>query len=111
MKIPDKIRINGIEYKVEQVPNLHSTTAVLYGQIDHEQSVLELNSENQAHQWMCVTLWHEILHAIVAYSNLDLGDKEENIVDVFAHGIYQVLQDNGEKLFDLAPMGDANEGS
>ena len=28
-------------------------------------------------------------------------DKEEQIIDMFARGMYQVLQDNGNRLFDI----------
>ena len=34
--------------------------------------------------------------------------KEERIVEMFAKGIYQVLQDNGARLFDLS--GSKSEG-
>ena len=48
----------------------------------------------------CITLLHEILHGIRNHAGLEIED-EEAIVDMFARGIYQVLQDNGERLFDL----------
>lgn len=45
---------------------------------------------------------HEILHGIQNHSGIELPkDKEEQIIDMFARGIYQVLQDNGNRLFDI----------
>lgn len=103
MKIPESIRINGVDYKIVYVPALNDGTSVAYGFIDFENSTIELNPERQAHQRMCATLWHEILHGIAFTMGIreTMGDDEEKIVDAFARGIYQVLQDNGRKLFDM----------
>ncbi len=103
MKIPDSIRINGVDYKIVYTTSLNDGTNVLYGSIDYENSVIELNPNRQEHQRMCTTLWHEILHGIAFNMGLSetMGDNEEKIVDTFARGIYQVLQDNGRKLFDI----------
>ena len=48
----------------------------------------------------CQTLWHEILHGIRNHAGLVI-ENEEEVVEMFAKGIYQVLQDNGARLFDL----------
>ena len=103
MKIPDSIRINGVDYKIVYTPALNDGINVAYGRINYENSTIELNPERQAHQRMCATLWHEILHGIAFTMGLDdtMGDDEEKIVDAFARGIYQVLQDNGRKFFDI----------
>ena len=99
MIIPDKVRISGIDYTVEHKDDLNDGEKVLYGQVDYGKSTIHLNSANQNHQFECVTLWHEILHAISTHTGLELGGGEaEKIIDIFAHGIYQVLQDN-EGLF------------
>jgi hypothetical protein len=52
------------------------------------------------HQKKCITLLHEILHGIRENSGIDVKN-EEDVVEMFARGIYQVLQDNGKRLFDL----------
>ena len=36
-------------------------------------------------------------------------ENEESIVDMFAKGIYQVLQDNGSRFFDLCRDKEAGE--
>ena len=101
MKIPESIRIAGVEYKVLFVPNLNNGTNLAYGHIDFENSVIRLSSTiGTEHQHRCVTLLHEILHGIRENNGMEI-ENEEAIVDMFAKGIYQVLQDNGARLFDL----------
>lgn len=102
MKIPDSIRIAGVEYKVVFVGSLNNGVNLAYGQIDYENSVIRLSSTvGTEHQKRCKTLWHEILHGIVENSGMEI-DNEEAVVDMFSKGIYQVLQDNGARLFDLS---------
>ena len=62
------------------------------------QSSEEEAPKGAANFWQ--TLWHEILHSIRKHANMDIQD-EEKVVEMFARGIYQVLQDNGGRLFDL----------
>ena len=52
-----------------------------------------------------MTLWHEILHGIREHANMQI-ENEEAIVEMFSKGIYQVLQDNGRRLFDIVENGD-----
>lgn len=102
MKIPESIRIAGIEYTVRDEPNLNDGASLAYGFINYETSEILLSSTiNMSHQRRCVTLLHEILHGIREANGMEIEDEEE-IVDMFAKGLYQVLQDNGGRLFDLA---------
>lgn len=101
MKIPESVRIGGIEYEVKYEPNLRLNNALCYGMIDYDNSAIILSdTDGTGHQMRCCTLWHEILHGIRNHSGL-VVDNEEEIVEMFAKGIYQVLQDNGARLFDL----------
>jgi hypothetical protein len=101
MKIPESIRIAGVDYKIEFVPNLNNGTQLAYGFIDFENSVISLSDTyGTGHQKRCQILWHEILHGIREANGMEI-ENEEAIVDMFAKGIYQVLQDNGRKLFDI----------
>ena len=101
MKIPESVRIAGVEYRVQIVPNLNNGTNLAYGHIDFENSVIDLSDTiGLGHQHRCITLLHEILHGIRENNGMEIED-EEAIVDMFAKGIYQVLQDNGARLFDL----------
>jgi hypothetical protein len=101
MKLPEQIRVNGVDFAVEMRNDLNDGEKVLYGDVHYGYSRIRLNPMNQQHQRMCVTLWHEIFHIFCETNNIELGDDEEKIIDTFAFGVYQVLQDNGGKLFDL----------
>lgn len=103
MKIPNEIRIAGVDYKIIDIPGLHNAWTLAYGHVNWENSTIELSSDNQDHQHKSVVLLHEILHTIIW--NADYSPKdEEHLVDILAHGLYQVLQDNGNKLFDLVDL-------
>lgn len=101
MKIPDSIRIAGVEYKVVLVPNLMCGTQAAYGHIDYDNTCIELSETfGTEHQKRCQILWHEILHGIREANGMEI-ENEEAIVEMFSKGIYQVLQDNGRRLFDI----------
>lgn len=101
MKIPDSVRIGGVEFAVKFGPNIRAGTNLCYGRISYDDSEIWLSTTDGAeHQRRCQTLWHEILHGIRNHAGLEI-ENEEEIVEMFAKGIYQVLQDNGGRLFDL----------
>jgi hypothetical protein len=101
VKIPESIRIAGVEYTVVLVPNLMNGAQAAYGHIDYENSVIELSDTfGTEHQKRCQIFLHEVLHGIREANGMEI-ENEEQIVDMFAKGIYQVLQDNGARLFDI----------
>ena len=104
MKIPNSVRIGGVEYPVQYVENLNNGINLAYGHIDYDNCVIELSANiGTAHEKRCKILWHEILHGIREHAGLEI-ENEEEIVDMFAKGIYQVLQDNGRRFFDIAEV-------
>lgn len=101
MKIPESVRIGGVEYPIEYVEFLNNGTNLAYGHIDYDNCKIELSETcGTAHEKRCQILWHEILHGIRNHSTLEI-ENEEEVVEMFAKGIYQVLQDNGGRFFDL----------
>ena len=101
MKIPQSVRIGGVEYEVRYEPNLRLNNELCYGAINYDNSVITLSqTDGTGHQKRGIILLHEILHGIRNHAGLEI-ENEEEIVDMFARGIYQVLQDNGDRLFDL----------
>lgn len=100
MKIPTTIRIAGVDYAIKETHNLNSGSKMCYGRIDFEQSIIEIAPQNQAHQHKCIVLWHEILHGIIKHFGLEI-DKEEELVTALSKGVYQVLQDNAGRLYDM----------
>ena len=106
MKIPESIRIAGVEYKIILVPNPNNGTNLAYGFIDYENTTISLSdTHGTEHQKRCKTLWHEILHGIRENNGMEI-ENEEAVVEMFAKGIYQVLQDNGARLFDIEKGGE-----
>ena len=103
MKIPESIRIGGVEYEVKYVDHLARGSTLAYGCISYDDAAIALSgTEGVSHQKRCLTLWHEIIHGIIEHANMDMANSdEEAIVDTIAKGVYQVLQDNGARLFDI----------
>lgn len=85
MKIPDTVRIAGVNYPVDFVPSLNDGEKLLYGQVDFEQTCIRLNPDVAGHQHQCITLWHEILHALINNAHIRMErDKEEEIVEALS---------------------------
>lgn len=101
MKIPNSVRIAGVEYQViDGVESLNDGYQMLMGQIDYLESEIRISDRAPSHQMKGITLWHEILHGIQFNNGMEI-DNEEAVIEMFARGIYQVLQDNWERFFDI----------
>ena len=93
MKIPKKVKVNGIYFKIEFVKealddiNDHATYIgrVLF----KEHKILLLNSYTPERQFR--TLLHEIIHIID--DDIKIGLEEDDICRLEV-GLYQVLKDN-----------------
>jgi hypothetical protein len=108
MKIPESIRIAGVEYEIEIKPNIMNGATASYGYIDYDNSVIQLSDTfGVGHQKRCQILWHEILHGIRENNGMEI-ENEEAVVEMFSKGIYQVLQDNAQRLFDIAERREEN---
>lgn len=105
MKIPDRVRINGVDYEVILTEHLNDGSHMCYGYINFEQSTIEIDPERGGHQHQCITLLHEIIHGIFHAQGMDNVENEEEIVQAISRGLYQVLQDNARKFFDLKEVG------
>lgn len=105
MKIPGQIRIGGVEFEVFPEHRLNDGERILAGQIRYMECQIALAAES-SHEYKCLSLWHEIMHGIQQQAQIDLGSDEERIIEAFARGVYQVLQDNGSRLFDLRQDAD-----
>ena len=95
MKIPDKVRIGGVDYAVKYEERLNNGVRLAYGHIDYEKALIRISSEMQTEQGECQTLLHEILHGIARHFELAVGEDEDTI-DKLAKGLYMVIVDNPE---------------
>ena len=108
MKIPEKVRLNGVDFAVQWIHDLNDGEHILDGQINYNYSLINLNSGTQGYQAQCITFLHEIFHGILqeydcsrAGTDARIPKDEETLVETLARGMYQFLQDNGAALFDL----------
>jgi len=99
MKIPDKVRIGGVDYTVKYEERLNNGSQLAYGHIDYDKALIRLASDLQSKQGECRTLLHEILHGIAHHFGLSIEDDEDTISKL-AKGLYMVITDN-PKLFTL----------
>ena len=89
-----RLRIGAIEYAVVRVKGLSVDDEPADGCLAYLECAIQLEATT-APQLSRVTLWHEILHAILAHSGRQL-DHDEDEIEALAHGIVQVLRDNPE---------------
>lgn len=101
MKIPDSVRISGVEYAIVTKPDLRDSSRLLCGRIDYNTATIYLSETDcQSEEFRCIVLWHEIIHGILEDRGLHLDeDVEESVCEALSRGIYQVPQDNARKLF------------
>jgi len=92
----DTVKIGPIVYTVKEVERLQDTRGqVAWGEADF--GACEIRLEATANpQFKRITLWHEIVHAILVGAGVDSSEHDEVFVDQLAYGIMQVLQDNPE---------------
>lgn len=104
IKLPDKIKIGGHEYKVEY-PYKFEERYDIYGQWNDPKKIIYVsdvdgNGVKRADSSIIVTFIHEILHAIDGMAGLDIFAKHEKDgrepAEVVSEIIYQILVDNPE---------------
>ena len=92
MKIPKKVRVGPLVYKVRYDPNLRTDKGeMLFGTtLFSEQEIVIF--PHLSHEKKCETFLHELLHAISAYYGLWW---EEEKVGTMAPVLYDTLNRNG----------------
>jgi Zn-dependent peptidase ImmA (M78 family) len=88
-----KVKVGGVTYKIKDIENPHSNGSVCYGTCDHQNLIIEMNSNNNKQRYN-QTLIHEIMHAVVDEAGLSFGNEEEDVVNRLSLVWYQVLIDN-----------------
>ena len=98
MNVPDKIKIGYRDYKLEEWKQTVASANEAQGQFFSKEGVIGYTVEEKGVSH-ANTLLHEILHAIVYQWNIELGDKEEPVVNGLTNGLTTVFVDN-PKLMD-----------
>ena len=92
--IPEKIKIGYKEYRLEKWKQTVASANEAQGQFFAKEGIIGYTDDEKGVSH-ANTLLHEIIHAIVYQWNIDVGEKEETIVN----GLTTVLVDN-PKLID-----------
>lgn len=99
MKIPKKVQIAGVTYRVKQKKNPVFDGLECAGYFYPQDSEIMIDTK-QSEQMKGLALTHEILHAIFLHYNIPIAEEqEEDVVTALAHGVYQALEDNQKALF------------
>ena len=98
MNTPEKIKVGYREYKLEKWKQTVANANDAQGQFFAKEGIIGYTEEEKGISH-ANTLLHEILHAIVYQWNIELGDKEEPVVNGLTNGLTTVLVDN-PKLVD-----------
>lgn len=89
MELPKQVKIGAVTYEVQYEPRLADDA--LMGQIRLLEGVIAIRP-NMSKTMEQITLLHEMTHAML----FQAGEKEhdEQVIDIIAHGVVQVIQDN-----------------
>jgi hypothetical protein len=92
----NRVRIGALDYEIRHTADLamagdDGRYTRLHGRVDFGDQVIEIN-EGQSPMRDRMTLWHEIIHAILEQAGRD--DHDEQLVVILGYGIPAVLQAN-----------------
>lgn len=94
--LPEKVKIGCYTYTVAETdePIIIGNRCDYAGKANYHNLTIDIKkdmAENAKEQ----TFWHEVVHCIANYMNLEFDeDNEEKIVDSLANGLLSVMRDN-----------------
>lgn len=106
MKLPEKVLIDDIEYKVDEVSNkeLQLTSEDLkgnyWGDTRYKKASIRV-CEGMAEDEVKITLVHEIIHAILQERGFDQQNNDEALVDGLAHALRMLAKQNPELIKEI----------
>lgn len=93
-----QVRIGPITYRVEYVYDLHDQHGEsVHGTHYAHHALIEIEARLDA-QEQRVTLWHEILHAVLHQAGYSSDAISEDILELLSYGILEVLIDNRSRI-------------
>jgi hypothetical protein len=102
-----KVKIDGIEYQVEEKENLYLEGDKCYGKIEYANQKILIDPKLGNQQSRAITLLHEIIHGIVVERGIDIDKlpNYEHITQQMAKGIWRVILDNPDLIVDILDCG------
>jgi hypothetical protein len=97
--LPDKIKIAGLMYDVNILPDIDEDNSNVDGKILYSKCEIRLKAGG-ASDYMQYVLWHEIMHGIFEANGIK---QEDATVDRIARTLYQVICDNPELFKEVTP--------
>lgn len=93
MKLPNKIKVGYLTFKIKYMSKKDATIDKIYGDCDISNRIIRV-CKGYGVDHTRSTLLHEIMHAIYFVNHIEDKDKEEKVVSKLSVGFYQVIQDN-----------------
>ena len=91
MKIPKKVKVGGITYKVNEVESVEGPSEdKCWGRITYSKSEIRLLNKLEKKQKE-LTLIHELVHALFTHCNIE---QDENKVELISTALYMIIKDN-----------------
>ena len=90
MKIPKKVKVGGVTYKVEITDKLYGGRREYSAEISYNEVTIKISPNAPAK--MQTDFLHELCHAM--FWHLGYTEHDEKKIDELANVIYMVIQDN-----------------
>jgi hypothetical protein len=95
MKIPEKVKIGGLTYKVSRRARVNNSSVDVDGEIFYDLCEIVIRDNlNQAPEYSELVFLHECVHGILFSLGLDQSD--EKLTDRTSKGLHMFIKDNPE---------------
>jgi hypothetical protein len=99
MKLPKKVKVGSLSYQLAVWPSNEATAAERYGECDRMNLIIRYR-DDIPDDMLREVVFHEILHAVYSFMEIDQTSDEEKQVSKMTKGLNMVFLDN-PKLKDV----------
>lgn len=106
MKLPEKVLIDDVEYKIKEVSHRElqlsneDLKSEFWGDTRYKPASIRI-CESMAEDEVKITLVHEIIHAILHERGFDQESDDESMVDGLAHALRMLAKQNPELIKEV----------
>lgn len=106
MKLPEKVLIDDVEYKIKEVSHRElqlsneDLKGEFWGDTRYKPASIRI-CEGMAEDEAKITLVHEIIHAILQERGFDQQNNDEAMVDGLAHALRMLAKQNPELIREV----------